>query len=132
MVVGGCRGWRVGWSVVFALAGMSLFTGSAWAAQPLGALTQLSGTAGCFTFDGSSEDGAGTCSQARGLAEGESATVSPDGANVYVGSYPNGGASWAPALRCSPQSGDGGVDATVGQGGMLTSDGRVAPALGRA
>src|SRR5438552_13626161 len=61
--------------------------------EPLGTLTQLPGTAGCFTHDGASEDGAGTCSEARGLAEGESAAVSPDGANVYVGSYENPGAS---------------------------------------
>ena len=124
MMVGGYRGWRVGWSVVFALAGMSLCTGSAWAAQPLGALTQLSGTAGCFTFDGSSEDGAGTCSQARGLAEGESATVSPDGANVYVGSYPNGGASLGPGFAVfSRNQATGALTQLSGKAGCLTSDG---------
>src|SRR5205809_5355865 len=75
------------------LMGMALLAGVARAAQPLGALTQLPGTAGCFTFDGASEDGAGTCAKARGIAEGESAAVSPDSANVYVGSYRDSGAS---------------------------------------
>jgi Big-like domain-containing protein/lactonase family protein with 7-bladed beta-propeller len=124
MVVGGCRGWRVGWSVVFALVGMWLCAGSAWAAQPLGALTQLSGTAGCFTFDGGSEDGAATCSQARGLADGESATVSPDGANVYVGSYSNGGASLGPGFAVfSRDQATGALTQLSGKAGCLTSDG---------
>ena len=83
--------------MVLALSIVTLLTSSAaYAAPSLGTLTQLSGTAGCFTPDGASEDGAGTCSQARAMAESESAIISPDGANVYVGSYGNG-----PSARAS-------------------------------
>ena len=39
--------------------------------KPLGALTQLPGKAGCFTHDGSSEDGANTCGKARGMPNRE-------------------------------------------------------------
>jgi 6-phosphogluconolactonase (cycloisomerase 2 family) len=52
-----------------------------------GALTQLAGTSGCVTGDGSSEDGAGTC----GVATFPDPTllldleVSADGSRVYVG-----------------------------------------------
>ena len=102
MVAGGWQLRRLRASIVLALVGMWLWVGAARAAQPLGALTQLTGPAGCFTFNGNSEDGVGTCSQARGLAEGESVTVSPDSANVYVGSYPNSGASLARGLPSSP------------------------------
>jgi hypothetical protein len=63
---------------------MFLPVSGARAAQPLGAVTQLSGTAGCFTYTGTSEDGPGTCTRARGLATGESVAISPDGANVYA------------------------------------------------
>jgi 6-phosphogluconolactonase (cycloisomerase 2 family) len=98
----------------------------ATAAQPLGTVTQLGGTAGCFTFDGKSEDGAGTCSTARGLAEGESAIVSPDGANVYVGSYPN--TSSSPKLKASltvfsRNRSTSGLTQLPGTAGCLTPDG---------
>src|SRR5437763_10420891 len=89
MMVGGRR---IG-AIVAVLACTFLSASAATAAQPLGALNQLAGTTGCFTFNGTSEEGAGTCSTARGLAEGESAIVSPDGANVYAGSYANPGAT---------------------------------------
>jgi hypothetical protein len=85
-------------------------------------LTQLSGTAGCFTHDGASEDGAGTCSQARGMAETESATVSPDGANVYVGSY--SGNSLGPGFAVfSRNKSTGALQQLPGTDGCLTADG---------
>ena len=71
------------------LLGMLLLVGAARAAQPLGAVTQLSGTAGCWTYTGTSGNGPGTCSVARGLADGGSVAVSPDGANVYALSFSN-------------------------------------------
>ncbi len=99
MVVGGrVLGWTA--AAVLALSIVTLLTSSGIrSAAPLGALTQLPGTAGCFTHDGASEDGAGTCSQARGMAEAESAIVSPDGANVYVGSYGTAAPRSAQATR---------------------------------
>jgi hypothetical protein len=110
--------------IALALAAMCLMVGVAHAAQPLGGLTQLPGTAGCFTFNGASEDGAGTCSQARGLADGESAAVSPDGANVYVGSYPNSGASLGAGFAVfSRNQSTGALTQLPGTAGCLTSDG---------
>src|SRR4029077_11416173 len=45
-----------------------------------GALTQLSGTAGCVSSDGTG----GSCTQARGLQGARTAVVSPDNLHVYV------------------------------------------------
>jgi hypothetical protein len=102
---------------------MLLTSATAYGAQPLGALTQLPGTAGCFTHDGSSEDGANTCGKARGMAETESAIVSPDGASVYVGSYENGAASLGRALRSSRATSRPARSAAPGDGRRLTADG---------
>jgi hypothetical protein len=104
---------------------VTLLTSSAYGAQqPLGALTQLSGKAGCFTYNGASEDGANTCGQARGMAETESAVISPDGRNVYVGSYPNSGkslgAGWAIFSR---NTSTGALKQLSGKAGCLTGDG---------
>src|SRR5438270_11786634 len=81
------------WASITGLACKYMMTSHATEDQPIGALNQLAGTTDCITFNGTSEEGAGTCSTARGLAEGESAIVSPDGANVYAGSYANPGAT---------------------------------------
>jgi hypothetical protein len=110
---------------VLAVSMVTLLTSAtAYGAQPLGALTQLSGTAGCFTHDGTSEDGANTCSQARGMAETESAIVSPDGANVYVGSYANSGAGLGPGFAVFKRNkSTGSLKQLTGKAGCLTPDG---------
>ena len=101
-----------------------LTSSTAYGAQPLGDLTQLSGTAGCFMHNGASEDGAGTCSTARGLANGESAVVSPDGANVYVGSYPNNPATLGAGYAIfSRNTSSGALTQLAGTAGCLTTDG---------
>jgi hypothetical protein len=53
-----------------------------------GVLHQLGGTKGCFSRDGSSEDGIGTCTNARDLDTGDAASiaVSADGRFLYVAS----------------------------------------------
>ena len=111
-------------AAVVAVSIVTLLTSAAYAAhQPLGALAQLSGTSGCFTYNGASEDGAGTCGQARGMAETESAIVSPDGRSVYVGSYPNNatlGAGWAIFAR---NTSTGALRQLSGKAGCLTTDG---------
>jgi 6-phosphogluconolactonase (cycloisomerase 2 family) len=120
----GVGGRRIGTFVVAWLVGVCLTVGVAQAAQPLGALTELSGTTGCFTFNGASEDGAGTCSQARGLAEGESAIVSPDGKNVYVGSYRDTSPVVEPGFAVfSRNSSTGALTQLAGTAGCLTPDG---------
>ncbi len=124
MVVGGRVLGRTAMAVL-ATSVVTLMTAStAYGAQPLGALTQLPGTAGCFTHDGSSEDGANTCSPARGMAETESATVSPDGKNVYVGSYPNSGASLTEGFAVfARNTSTGALTQLAGTAGCLTPDG---------
>ncbi len=124
MVVDGRVLRRAGAVAVVVLFATLLTSSTAYGAQPLGELTQLSGTAGCFTHNGASEDGAGTCSTARGLADGESAVVSPDGANVYVGSYPSNsttlGAGYAIFSR---NASSGALTQLAGKPGCLTTDG---------
>jgi hypothetical protein len=96
MVVDGGVLRRAGVVGVLASVALLLTGSTAYGAQPLGDLTQLSGTAGCFTHSGAGEDGANTCSTARGLADGESVAVSPGGTNVYVGSYSSKAATLGP------------------------------------
>jgi 6-phosphogluconolactonase (cycloisomerase 2 family) len=115
----------LGWTAAALLAAslVVLLSSSAFAAhKPLGALTQLTGKTGCFTFNGASEDGANTCASARGMAEAESAQVSPDGANVYVGSYASGtlGAGWAVFKRNQKT---GALKQLSGKAGCFTTDG---------
>jgi 6-phosphogluconolactonase (cycloisomerase 2 family) len=103
---------------------VTLLASSALGAQkkPLGALTQLSGKAGCFTPDGSSEDGANTCTAARGVIETESAIVSPDGRNVYVGSY--GSQTLSEGFAVFSRNGStGALKQLKGKAGCLTPDG---------
>jgi hypothetical protein len=124
MVVDGRVLRRIGAMGAIALVATLLTGSTAYAAQPLGALTQPSGTAGCFTFNGTSEDGPNTCSQARGLAEGESATITPDGANVVVGSYPDSDFSLGPGYAVfSRNQTTGALTQLAGKAGCLTSDG---------
>ena len=131
MAAGGRRVRRVGAPILGVLVGMWLTCGVSRAAQPLGGLTQLAGNAGCFTYNGNSEDGAGTCSQARGLAKGESAIVSPDGASVYVGSYPNSGASLPPSFTVfSRNSTTGALTQLPGTAGCLTPNGNSSAGAG--
>lgn len=101
-----------------------LATSAAPAAPTLGAAKQLVGKTGCFTYNGASEDGASTCTAARGLAEGESAIVSPDGANVYVGSYEITGAGlkagWAIFSR---NASTGALKQLSGRAGCMNTNG---------
>jgi Lactonase, 7-bladed beta-propeller len=110
---------------VLALSIVTLLTSAtAYGAQSLGTLTQLPGTAGCFTPNGASEDGANTCGPARGIAETESAIVSPDGANVYVGSYENGLLSLGPGFAVFKRNqSTGALQQLSGAPGCLTADG---------
>jgi DNA-binding beta-propeller fold protein YncE len=65
---------------VTALAGACLWAAGAAGAAPRG-LVQKPGTAGCI-----SDSGRGPCAVGRGISAPKSVSVSPDGANVYVGS----------------------------------------------
>jgi len=52
-----------------------------------GALTQLPGTEGCISYDGSSEDGPGTCTDGRGQYYPYGLALSPDGRTLYQAEY---------------------------------------------
>ena len=55
MLIGGC-----------VAAATLAFTATAGARAPVGSVKQLPGKAGCYTQDGDSEDGPGTCRNIRG------------------------------------------------------------------
>lgn len=108
------------------VAGLLLLPAAASAAPaPIGGLTQLSGTLGCFSTDGSSQEGAGTCQVGRGIEGAESVTLSPDGKFVYVGSYqaPGRGTSVAGLAVFSRDPATGQLTQLPGQAGCLTPDG---------
>lgn len=52
-----------------------------------GTLTQLPGTDGCITGDGSSEDGAGTCQDGRLVRDDRAVTLTPDGRHALVADF---------------------------------------------
>lgn len=56
-----------------------------------GTLTQLAGTAGCITGDGSSEDGAGTCQDGRLVRDDRAVTLTRDGKHALVADFANNG-----------------------------------------
>ena len=85
---------------------------------PVGGLSQLPGASGCFSFDGS----AGACGTARALDGAESAALSPDGQNLYVGSYQAGGSEPGVSIF-SRDPGTGALTQLGGTAGCLTADG---------
>jgi sugar lactone lactonase YvrE len=109
-------------SLILALAGLWIGVTTSQAAVPAGALSQLPGVTGCFTLDASSEDGLNTCGLGRGLGRGESATVSPDGRNVYVGSY-NAPGPLPPGLAVFTRAADGQLTQLSGLAGCFSPDG---------
>jgi hypothetical protein len=80
--------------VLLALGAAALVsTGAAFAGYslPAGSVHQASGKDGCYTADGSSEAGAGTCHNIRGGEGSTTLTISPDGHFAYLvgyGKYP--------------------------------------------
>ena len=98
------------------------FAASATAAPPeVGVLTAMSGASGCQMVIGASL----SCTPAAGLAGAEDVTVSPDGRNVYVTSYPLGGApNGLAAFSRDPTT--GALTQLPGLSGCMTPDGRSA------
>ena len=58
--------------------------------QPAGSVHQVSGKNGCYTSDGSSEAGSGTCHNIRGGDGATTTAISPDGHFAYLVGYGNG------------------------------------------
>jgi DNA-binding beta-propeller fold protein YncE len=79
-----------------------------------GAITQPTGTAGCV-----SETGAGPCADGHALANGaDSVAVGPNGASVYVASYPNNA-----VLRFTRNTTTGAITQPAGTAGCISETG---------
>ena len=80
------------------VAMLSAATALAGSIPPAGSVHQASGKNGCYTSDGSSETGPGTCQNIRGGDGSTTLAISPDGHFAYLVGY--GGGSGVP--QCSP------------------------------
>jgi hypothetical protein len=97
-MLGGTRSGRVLALAAIALGALVWVTVSGAASRPVGSVKQLAGKKGCYTADGSSEDGAGTCRKIRGGGENTTTTLSPDARFAYIVGY---GATTVPSCRSS-------------------------------
>jgi hypothetical protein len=64
-----------------------------------GGFSQLAGTLGCVTADGSSEDGAGTCATARAIGGAYQVAIASGGRDVYLSAYFGDGVALFHAVR---------------------------------
>jgi DNA-binding beta-propeller fold protein YncE len=101
---------------------------AAAAPPPAGSVAQLGGVLGCFSWGGESEDGPGTCSVGRGIDRAESVAVSPDGRNVYVGSYQDKTEPGLAVFARDPFT--GALTQLEGTAGCVTADGASAAGPG--
>jgi DNA-binding beta-propeller fold protein YncE len=112
--------------IAMALLTVSFATSAAAATPPdVGTLTPMTGTAGCAMIVGGSLG----CTPAPGVAGAENVTVSPDGRNVYVTSYPLGGApNGLASFSRNPVT--GALTQLPGTTGCMTPDGSSAAGPG--
>lgn len=95
----------------YSFSGASLSEGFAVFARntSTGALTQLAGTAGCLTPDGSSNAGAGTCTKARGvfdsMGDGHDLVFTSNGRWAYMAANGFGANSGLLIFRRDPRRG---------------------------
>jgi hypothetical protein len=82
-VPGGAKRFGIVAVATMALAASSLAATS----NPAGSVKQVPGTAGCYTIDGSSEDGADTCTDVRGSIGDNTVAISPDDRFAYSVGY---------------------------------------------
>jgi hypothetical protein len=89
---------------------------------PLGSVKQVPGKDGCYTTDGASEDGAGTCRKIRGGGENTTVTLSPDARFAYIVGY--GAGTTNPVLSILRRSkSDGTLRQLPGKAGCFSRDG---------
>jgi 6-phosphogluconolactonase (cycloisomerase 2 family) len=88
-------------------------------ADVLGQLTQLPGTAGCLSLDGTSEEGAATCRDVRDLDGPSELVISPDGRSAYAVTYT--GNDGLLAFARDPAT--GALEQLAGTDGCLSRDG---------
>ena len=91
------------------------------AAGPTGSVKQVGGKDGCYTADGSSASGAGTCRNIRGGEGATSLAISPGGRFAYLDGY--GQNADVPVLSVFRRSDDGTLHQPSGKKGCFSSDG---------
>src|SRR6476469_4559693 len=104
-------------ALVAALAAVTL------AAGPAGSVKQVGGKDGCYTFDGSSAAGAGTCHNIRGGNGSTSLAISPGGDFAYLDGYGPSNHSVVPVLSVFRRKSDGTLHQLPGKKGCFSSDG---------
>ena len=120
-MLGGTRSGRVLALAAIALGALVWVTVSGAASRPGGSVKQLAGKKGCYTADGSSEDGAGTCRKIRGGGENTTTTLSPDARFAYIVGY---GATTVPVLSIFHRSKrNGALKQLAGKKGCFSRDG---------
>jgi hypothetical protein len=95
----------------------------ALAAPPAGSVKQVSGKDGCYTFDGSSAAGPGTCRNIRGGNGATSLAISPGGGFAYLDGYGHHNSSVVPVLSVFRRKSDGTLRQLAGKKGCFSSDG---------
>ncbi|MGH2974552.1 MAG: lactonase family protein [Solirubrobacterales bacterium] len=93
----------------------------ALAAGPSGSVKQVGGKDGCYTTDGSSASGPGTCRKIRGGEGSTSLAISPGGHFAYLDGY--GRDAVVPVLSVFRRSSDGTLHQLPGKAGCFSRDG---------
>jgi hypothetical protein len=90
-------------------------------AAPIGSVKQVAGKDGCYTADGSSGSGPGTCRNIRGGEGATTLAISPGGRFAYLDGY--GQNNDVPVLAVFRRSDDGRLHQLPGKRGCFSSDG---------
>ena len=96
---------------------------AALAAGPAGSVKQVAGKDGCYTFDGSSAAGPGTCHNIRGGNGSTSLAISPGGDFAYLDGYGGNNSSVVPVLSVFRRKSDGTLHQLRGKKGCFSRDG---------
>jgi hypothetical protein len=92
-------------------------------AAPLGSVKQVAGKAGCYTFDGASAAGPGTCRNIRGGNGATSLAISPGGRFAYLDGYGHHNSTVVPVLSVFRRKSDGTLRQLPGKKGCFSPDG---------
>ena len=114
------RGRKVVGAAAVLIAVASL-TAVALAAGPSGSVTQVGGKKGCYTIDGSSGAGPGTCRNIRGGGSSTTIAISRDGRFAYLTGYGDSGPAILSLFRRNPRS--GALHQIPGKSGCWSGDG---------
>src|SRR5581483_11520453 len=105
------------------LATLSAATALAGSIPPAGAVHQPSGKNGCYTWDGSSAKGPGTCKNIRGGNGSTTVAISPDGHFAYLVGYGENNSTVPPVLSVFRRDKNGTLKQLPGKSGCFSRDG---------